>query len=60
MMSSEVAQVSMSHRSSHSTIGIEDDELPSSDREFAGEFSKDVEVRLPVDTSYSILNRARS
>ena len=57
-MSSEVAQVSMSQRSSHSTIGVEDDELPSSDCEF--EISGDGKVRLPIDASYSILKRERS
>src|SRR5712691_12157793 len=50
-MSSEVAHVSMSHRSSHSTIGVEE-ELTSSDRELLGETSGDVEVRLPAETSY--------
>lgn len=59
-MSSEVAHVSMSHRSSHSTVGDEEGELPSSDRELVGETSGDVEVRLPAETSYSILKRARS
>ena len=63
-MSSEAAQVSMSHRSSHSTmgVGVEGDELPltpSSDDELAT--TGDVEVRLLVeDTSYSILKRERS
>ena len=54
-MSSEVAHVSISHRSSHSTMGVEEEELPSSDRELVGVLSGDVEVRLPDETSYSIL-----
>jgi hypothetical protein len=36
-MSSEVAHVSMSQRSSHSTIGVVDNVLSSSNREFVGE-----------------------
>jgi len=38
-MSSEVAHVSISHRSSHSTMGVEEEELPSSDRELVGVLS---------------------
>jgi hypothetical protein len=59
-MSSEVAQVSMSQRSSHSTIGVEVGDLSSSDREFAGVISGEVKGRLAVDTSYSILKEVRS
>ena len=59
-MSSEDAHVSMSQRSSHSTIGVEDDDLSNSDREFVGEIPKGVEGRLAPDTSYSILKEVRS
>jgi hypothetical protein len=60
-MSREVAHVSMSHRSSHSTIGVEEgDRLIPSDSEFVEDICGDAGVRLPADTSYSILKRARS
>ena len=36
-------------------MGVEEVELPSSDRELVGEPSGDVGVRLPDETSYSIL-----
>jgi hypothetical protein len=59
-MSSEEAQVSISQRSSHSTIGVEDGDLSISDREFAGEISGDINGCFTVDTSYSILKEVRS
>jgi hypothetical protein len=60
-MSSENAQVSMSHRSSHSAIGVDnDDDRSSSSREFEGEISGDNRGRLTADTSYSILKDMRS